>query len=221
MTVAAAATAPTTMASVAEALYDALEPLAYADPENAWALFHLCNAIGNPAQVVHDLVSEGPNGEPGWSSLVDVERCPGPFLRWLAQLTGEHVPLGWSYEQQRVQIAGLWNWRRGTVPAIEHAVGRTLGGDKRVQVFERTPDPYSYTVQVRTSELPLDADGEPDPTWPEWAAKRTKPAGLNLTFVHADWEIVDGLEGRTVDELPVTVDELDTLEPLDLEGGEP
>ena len=195
---------PTTAGSVAEDLYEKLEPLAYDDANVGWALLHLCAALGNPAQQLHDLISEDDEGHPGWSALLDPDACPPVALPWLAQLVGERFVPGTSESAQRAQISGLWNWARGSVDAVRHAVGRSLTGSKEVRIYERTDSAYHYTVHVHPNECP-------DPGQAERDARASKPAGLILDFVVADWAIVDGLGETEIDDLTGTINELDQV----------
>src|SRR5215471_3803868 len=78
-------------ATFAGRLYDMLEPLAEQDPQAGWSLLILCNAIGTAYQLVEDLVRDTAAG-PGWSSLMDVARCPYDALPWLAQFAGVRIP---------------------------------------------------------------------------------------------------------------------------------
>ena len=85
-------------------LYDALAPLATQDSSNAWALLILCNAIGLMYQDVEDLVRDSPDG-PGWSSLLDLDRCPSWALDWLGQFAGVRIPFGLTDAQRRAWVA--------------------------------------------------------------------------------------------------------------------
>jgi hypothetical protein len=59
--------------SFAARMYVALAPLAQQDPQSAWSLLTLCNAIGTMFQLLDDFVRDSPDG-PGWSALMDVNR---------------------------------------------------------------------------------------------------------------------------------------------------
>lgn len=109
----------------AERLYDMLAPLAARDSEVEWALLTLCNSIGIPFQLVEDLVRDTPDGV-GWSTLLDLERCPDEALPWLAQFVGVRVLPNSTPEDQRARIASTDGFKRGTRDALIGAARATL-----------------------------------------------------------------------------------------------
>lgn len=191
--------------SFAQALYEQLEPLAYADEENDWALLLLCGAIGLLFQPVEDVVRDQGDA-PGWSQLVDVDRCPDDFLPWLAQLVGVRVDLGASAQLQRDRIRSTDGFKRGTLAAFKAAPLPYLTGSKHVFVAERAGSAYRVVVTTR-------ADETPDPAAVEAALLEQKPAGLVLDYSTVTGEVWDeataGLAWDDVDP-GVTWDDLDT-----------
>jgi len=109
-------------------LYGMLAPLAQWDAGNAWSLLILCNAIGVQFQLVEEWVRDTPDGAPGWSLLVDLERCPPEALAWLAQFVGVRLVPGASEDQNRARIASTDGFRRGTRDALIGAARATLTG---------------------------------------------------------------------------------------------
>lgn len=111
-------------------------------------------------QEVEDLASDGPLGQPGWSSLLDLNRVPDKALPWLAQFIGVSIPGGLTPADQRIRIQNTDGWKRGTPAAIAGAPLPYLTGTKTVILRERDPaaspnDPaYGLTVITRTSETP-------------------------------------------------------------------
>ena len=166
--------APPVVSQFASDLYEDLEPLAYADAENGYALLTLCGALGALFQPIDDLVRDSPDG-PGWSSLLDIDRSPTDALPWLAQFVGVQLTPGLSDAQERAQIRAETGMQRGTVASIKAAAAKLLTGTQTVQLIERTPDPYSFTVITA-------ADETPDPAAVEAALMAAKPAGLILNY---------------------------------------
>lgn len=171
-------------------LYEMLGPLAQWDPQAAWSLLILVNAIGSGLgfQLVEDLVRDTPEG-PGWSALLDVERCPEIALPWLAQLVGVRLPPGLSEADQRARIRSTDGFRRGTRAAMIGAARATLTGGRTVLFRERdgaghgypaSPD-YAYvlTVHTYTSETP-------NPTATLNALLAQKPGGILMFYTAID-----------------------------------
>jgi len=161
--------------SFAETLYVALAPLARQDPDYDWSLLILCNAIGAMYQLLDDLERDTPEG-PGWSPLVDLNRCPDDALPWLAQFVGVRLLPDTTPAEQRARILATDGWRRGTREAIESATAATLTGTKSVVVRERDGgDAYALRVQTLVRETP-------DSAATLSAILSQKPAGIVLTY---------------------------------------
>lgn len=89
----------------------------------------------------------------GWSSIMDISRCPTYALPWLAQFVGVRFSgevLGSTNVDQAMRIAILSevSFKRGTVAAIKAAVAPYLSPEGYVNIIERYPTPYSLTVQI-------------------------------------------------------------------------
>lgn len=186
-------TRPADVPALGEELYEQLEPFAREDEDNDWALLVLCGALWIMNQDLADLISEDDDGNPGWSSILDIESCPEQYLPWLGQFVGTHVPDGLSETEARDLVRDHPSYRRGTPAAIEAAVAATLTGTQSVTLVERNEDPYALLVAVDASEMP-----DEDATLA--AALSQKPAGIVLTL--------DSTEGVTIDELSGTIDSL-------------
>jgi tail protein P2 I len=163
-------------------LYDMLEPLAQLDPTVGWSLLILCNAVGVPYQLVEDWVRDTDAG-PGWSLMLDVDRCPSEALPWLAQFVGVRLVPGASDADNRARIASTDGFRRGTVAAMKAAATATLTGAQVLDFRERSGDPvaepiaYAYRLTVRTY-----ADQTPDATATLAALMAQKPGGIVLDY---------------------------------------
>lgn len=171
------------LSPVAATLYEQVSPLAFADPDNGYAVAHVCQAIGLMWQDMDDLIRDTDSG-PGWSTLVDVNRAPGFVLPWLAQLAGVRATRGISETALRDEVARADGQRRGTPEAIRRAAAKTLTGTQSVRLVERTTSAYTLTVITSTSETP-------DPAATLAALLAAKPAGLVLTHVVSSAPVID------------------------------
>lgn len=180
-------------------LYERLEPLAYADGDNGWALLALLDSIGRQYQELDDLIS--PDGdEAPWSKLLDVERCPVAQLPWLAQLVGVRIPSGLTEAAAREMVRHPAGWSRGTPGSMIRAAQATLTGNKTVVLLERQGDPYNLTVVTRTAETPNAAATLK-------ALQAVKPVGILMTHTVVAGKVVEELAG-SVNALTGTVDSL-------------
>lgn len=191
---------PTDAGSVAERLYAALEPFAYADEENDWALLVYSGAAGQMRQQIHDLVADTED-RPGWANLLDIDNCPADYLPYLAQFVGSRIPTGSSEATARDIVRTHSGFNRGTVSALEAAVAATLTDTQTVYISERVDDnAYWLTVATLTSETPDEAATLA-------AVLSQKPAGIKLDFFTTTSLYIDDLDG-TIDGLSGTIDEL-------------
>lgn len=125
------------VADISERIYTELAPYSGEDLVNEWALLVLCGSIGAMAGAIDSYASEGPNGEAGWSMIVDVDRAPLIGLPWLGQLVGVKVNTNLSEADQRQQIKEVNGWQRGSPGAIKAAPAPFLIGSKVVVFRER------------------------------------------------------------------------------------
>jgi hypothetical protein len=167
--------------SFASRLYGMLAPIAQADPDFGWSLLIYLNALGQMFQLLEDIERDTPDG-PGWSALLDLDRCPDYALPWLAQFVGVRIPGGLTEQEQRDWIASTDGFRRGSVQAMIGACKATLSGTQTVLFRERSGGPttapaYAYYLSVftYTSETP-------NPTATQAALLAQKPAGLVLVY---------------------------------------
>jgi len=170
--------------SYAARLYWMLKPLAAMDPQAAWSLLIYINAIGTAFQKVDDWVRDTVEG-PGWSILMDADRCPIEALPWLGQFVGVRIPPGLTEQEQRDWVKSTAGFRRGTVDALIGAVRSTLTGSQTVIFRERdgadygdarNPE-YAYYLTVFTY-----ASQTPDPEATHRALLSQKPAALVLNY---------------------------------------
>jgi hypothetical protein len=138
--------------SVAQRLWDALEPMARADAANGWGLLAYLDTIGQMFQPVADLAEDDVNGIPGWSRILDIDRADDDGLPWLSQLLGIQLVGGRTADQWRQDIRDRRNWERGTVRSFVDAARPYLTGSRTVIVRERDVTPYHVTVVTYAHE---------------------------------------------------------------------
>ena len=174
------------MTIIGDRLYEMLAPLAYDDESQGNAVKVLCDAAGAMFEQVAQLVEPGPNGEPAWSVLLDIDRCPGYALPWLGQFVGVTVDTTLDEAGQRRQIREEAGMKRGTSAAIAAAAQRYLTGTQTVIMVERdssvAPAHPAYGLKVLT----LTAE-TPDSAAVLAALMAAKPAGIIL-----EHDVVDG-----------------------------
>jgi hypothetical protein len=175
-----------TLDSFAQDLYESIEPLAYADADNNYALAEYCVAIGEMFQIVEDLGRDQIIDDvqyPGWSVIMDIDRAPTDALGWLAQFVGVRTRTGLNDKDQRDRIKSTAGWSRGTVSALQGAISTYLTGTKTFVFRERydrdnpTIDaPYYLDIVTYTAETP-------NPAAALQALMAQKPAGIILRYV--------------------------------------
>jgi hypothetical protein len=192
-----------------EHLYEELGVTQPADEQLGWPflifLIGVARAMGELPTIVRD-TDEGP----GWSAVLDVDRCPVWALPWLGQFVGVTLNPGQTEAQQRALVSRPPAFRRGTVAALKEALRAQLTGNRTILLTERDGSPYRITVSVYASQTP-------NPAQAEAAARSQKPAGLIMTFnLLPGWSIAEmetAYIGQTIADLEgdyPTVNDLET-----------
>lgn len=163
----------------AQDLLDALAPMLYAENETNHALGTYLTGLSRPFELVESWASDT-DTEPGWSLLLDIDRCPDEALPWLAQLCGIKLAPGLSASNQRAQIDSLASFKRGTPSAIKAAPLPYLTGTKSVTLRERY-DGSANDAPNHLQVLVLDTEVV-DSVAAEAATRAQKPAGNIMTF---------------------------------------
>lgn len=132
-------------------------------------------ALGDMFQEMTDLSADGPNGEIGWSILVDLSRAPSEALPWLAQFVGATTIPSLSDADQRTYIQSKPGWKRGSLDGMTAEIQAVLTGTKRVIITERDSSAYHFAVLTFTAETP-------STTRVNQAIVAQKPAGLQYTY---------------------------------------
>jgi hypothetical protein len=133
--------------TVGRDLYEAVEPLTWADQSLGWPLAIFLDAVGSILEETAVLV-RADNDNDGWSAFADPARCPTSYLYTLAQWAGVRYPRRMSEADLRVLIGphgpGMW---RGTKAAILAAVQRYLSPGGQLLFQERADgDPYKLRI---------------------------------------------------------------------------
>jgi len=164
-----------TLGVVAEQLYSYVAPAGYDEAAQGYPLAALCYATCASVEAVAALVRDDPaTGEPGYSTLLDVDRAASESLDWLAQFVGVKIPSTVTMDAaRRSWIHATGGFQRGTQAAMIGAIQPLLIGTQSVQILERTPDAYNFEVYTKTSETP-------STTAVHAAIVAAKPAGLIL-----------------------------------------
>jgi len=163
--------------SFKQSLWDLLQPMFYADAQNGNSLHIYLGGLSDPIfQLVDDWASDTDDGDPGYSLLVDATRVPDVAIPWLGQFVGIRVTTGLTAAQQKEQLVGLGNWKRGTVAALKAAPQPLLTGTQTVIVKERDTSPYHLLVYTLAAETP-------DQNAVLAALLSQKPAGLVMQYI--------------------------------------
>lgn len=202
---------PPTVAPATWDLYNRLGPIPYipnddglADADLGYPLLAFLDGIGQIMQQTLDLFQDTDEG-PGWSQILDINRCPTVALPWLAQWVGVRFDQTQNTDAtQRAAIQAEQGFNRGTVQALQAAAAKWLAPGQSIQIYERTPDPYSFTVVISLGQLAPGTYSQVSaeyPTYAEWTAASSsydtpaypqaqisaalmaqKPAGLLMTI---------------------------------------
>lgn len=144
------------------------------DADHGFALSVYVSALCSMFQQVDQVASDTDAG-PGWSQIVDLNRCPSYGLGWLAQFVGVSLDPSLSDTAQRERIRNTDGWKRGTPNAIISAFQQYLTGTKHVTLRERAGgNAWHVIVVTKTSETP-------DAPKALAAGLAQKPGGLVLT----------------------------------------
>lgn len=180
--------------AVVQRVYDGLAAWARADEDGH--LLDYVRALIEPLTEIVDIVEDSDAHE-GWGSLMDLDEVPGSALAWLAQFVGVELIASLDDTSNKIRIAEAAGFRRGTPSAIVAAAKQFLTGIRKVELYEREGDPWTFRLRTYDSETP-------EPEKVEAAVLSLKPAGLILVYEIQQGVEIDGLTG-TIDEQPSTI----------------
>ena len=161
--------------SVAQDLYDSMEPIVQGDSERNYPAKTYVGALGLMVQEISDIVRDGASGEPGWYVIVDLTLCPEKALDWLGQFRGVRLPSNLSASEKRLRIQTVDGFKRGTPGSILAAAARSLTGTKTVVMHERYGGAWKLRITTLDSETP-----SPDQVTKDILTQ--KPAGITLNY---------------------------------------
>jgi len=123
------------------------------DAQQDYPLLRYLDGIGQIIQRVDDLAADTPAG-PGWSQILDINRCPSYALPWLAQFVGVRFQSWQDTDlQQRQAIIGEPGFARGTPAALVSAAQRYLNPWQTLTIFEQDTSAYHFTVVISAGQL--------------------------------------------------------------------
>lgn len=123
-----------------------------ADVDVSGELMGYLAGIGNWMQGIDSIAADqmlaDGTSSPGWSQILDIDRCPKAFLPWLGQFVGARFPTDLRDDEQRAQVSALSSQRRGTPAAMVAGANAHLLPGFTAVLNERTPDAYSFNMAV-------------------------------------------------------------------------
>jgi hypothetical protein len=185
-------------------LYAALGPWTQGDAGRGYPLLLFCDALAAMVQPVDDLVRDQ-GTRPGWSQLLDVQRCPRSALPWLGQFVGVDVDPSLPDAQQRTQLTTQSAEARGTPAAIIAAAQRYVTSGATVRLTERDGDPYRLTVTVFSQNLLGMTYNDVQAAYPTIAAFEAAWPSYS-SFPASGAELTAAVQAATPAGLVVTVD---------------
>jgi hypothetical protein len=162
--------------SFTQSLVKLLQPMFYDDVNQSNALNIYLSGLGLNFEIIEKYARDSDDGKIGYSILVDATRVPDEAITWLGQFVGIQITQGLTPTQQKQQLVGLGNWKRGTVAALKAAPLPLLTGSQTVIVKERDTSPYHFQVMTLAAETP-------DSTKVLAALLTQKPAGLVMNYI--------------------------------------
>lgn len=178
--------------AVGKELYQMFLPVVDAFGDNG-DLLNMCRGFGKMLQPIDNVAKDGPNGEPGYSQILDPERAPVEWLPWLGQWVGYFVTPQTSTEteaqwevRERAYITKKSAHRRGTNARLIEEVQSYLNDPKQVFLWNRATTAHKMTLFYYTAQLKSGYTAADVNT----AAQAQKAKGLLLTVTPlsgGDW----------------------------------
>lgn len=142
------------------------------DAALGYPLLKWLDGIGQIVQRLNDLALDNlTTGDPGWSIIFDPDRCPTYALPWLAQCVGVRFDTTQNTDAtQRAAIRGEQAFQRGTLQALQAAANKYLVAGQVINIYERTPDPYSLTVVISLPQIAQQTFAQIGATYATFAA---------------------------------------------------
>lgn len=168
-------------------IYEQMEPLVetFGDPGGHLRIF--CRASGRIHAPLYSIMRDGPNGEPGWSQVLDNKRLAPQWLPWSSQLIGYRAPVYRISDdasaylgRQTLRMKKYSSHVRGGTDALRDIVKDNLWGKRRVIILERAGNQanqirvYVYQDDIMAGMTTDDLEG---------IARAQKATGLIMEFV--------------------------------------
>lgn len=129
-----------------------------ADEDTTGTLRAWLDGMGQTLQVIDNIARDelDSNGipAPGWSQILDVNRCPTQALPWLGQFVGVAVDPTLSDSQQRFLIESTPGFGRGTLAAIQNTANYYLSGGFTASIVERDTSAYHLAINIPKAAVP-------------------------------------------------------------------
>jgi len=180
----------------------------HGDPDNTLCTY--LHGLAGMYKPIDDIAKDGPNGEPGWSQIFDLERAKTEWLPWAGQLVGYSVPQRASNQSlavydvgQRERIITRSAYRRGEISLLSEVIAEQLNPPKRLRIFERDGgDPFLITVYIMFEDIATSIEEITR------AAQSQKIAGLimNIRTIHVNDVTYDMLRFGNTDYQQVKTD---------------
>jgi hypothetical protein len=164
--------------------FESLQPIVerFGDPQGILEVY--MHGIAIMFKPIDDIARDGPNGEPGWSQIFDLERMKTNWLPWAGQIAGYPVPTRPSGEslasydaRQRERMVTRSAQRKGTNGILHDIVAEQLNDPKRVIIQNRVGGAANQIkVWVYASDIATTA------ALVEQAARSQKALGLIMEF---------------------------------------
>jgi|1185.fasta_scaffold278524_2 hypothetical protein len=179
--------------SIGDDAYEALKPIVdrWGDPGEFLSVY--VHGLALMLKPIDDISRDGPNGEPGWSQIFDLERMKTGWLPWAGQIVGYQVPskprdqsLADYDAKQRERMVTRAAWRNGTNDILYDVIAEQLNEPKRVIIQNRVGGNanqikvWVYADDIATSAAEV-----------EKVARANKAIGLIMEFdvlVGGDYE---------------------------------
>ncbi len=131
------------------------------DKDESRILLRWLSGIGEMLQTVDSIggpqvLADG-SVAPGWTQVLDVNRCPTEILPWLGQFVGARFAPTLRDDEQRYLIENSPGWARGTPAAILAAANRFLLPGYAATLLERDTSPYHLTIEIPDAGVEGDA----------------------------------------------------------------
>jgi len=160
-------------------MYDAMQPLTWADESLGWPMLWYFKAIAYNYHEPYEFAVD-----PGWELALNVDEVPSWWLNWLAQFVGIPVLTFALLDSQtkRNTIKDAPGWHRGTLAAMINAAKGTLSGNQTVICYERYNPTVSGDQAYHITFITYQSE-TPNQSVTLAALMAAKPGGIQLSLL--------------------------------------